>query len=100
MFELFGLEEIEILCEVLWNHLRVVNWDENVIIFLILSVKWTIVFVTWYGFREYLVLFFEFLVVHVRVALSVSRFCFDEVCELLAKDSEIHLAVKINYYIT
>jgi hypothetical protein len=46
------------------------------------------------------VLFFEFLVVHVRVALSVSRFCFDEVCELLAKDSEIHLAVKINYYIT
>jgi hypothetical protein len=39
MFELFGLEEIEILCEVLWNHLRVVNWDENVIIFLILSVK-------------------------------------------------------------
>ena len=41
---------------------------------------------------------FEFISMDVRVALSISRFCFDEIGEFFAKHSEIHMAVKINNY--
>ncbi len=41
---------------------------------------------------------FEFFCVYVGVALSISGFCLDKIGELFAKYSEIHVAVKINYY--
>lgn len=66
--------------------------------FIVFDIKWAINFTLYDVFVRKVGVLFEFFCVDVGVALSVSGFCFDEIGEFFAKYSEIHVAVKINYY--